>query len=78
MILCAEVGGYELVLAQTPNNHWSLSLRGTGYFLTPLNEICESLDDAKSRACLWAAKEAGIQLTDDLMQRTRWRECRGY
>lgn len=78
MTICGEVAGYELVLAETPNNRWSVSLRGTGIFLTPLYEICESLDAAKHYACVWAAKQADIQLTEELLQRTRWRECRGY
>jgi hypothetical protein len=43
MILCAEVAGYELVLANTPNEHWSVLLRGTGWFPTALNEVYASL-----------------------------------
>jgi hypothetical protein len=78
MILCAEVAGYELVLAKTPNNQWSVSLRGTGRFLTPLHQIHESLDDAKRHACQWAAQEAGIPVSTDLLERIRWKECRGY
>jgi hypothetical protein len=78
VLICAEVAGYELVLAKTPNEQWSVSLRGTGHFLTPLHENYESLDDAKHHACVWAAAEAGIPVTEELLQRTRWRECRGY
>jgi hypothetical protein len=78
MTLCAEVAGYELVLAQTLNDAWSVSLRGTGRFLTPLNEVFKSLEEAKRSACLRATREAGIPLTDELLERTRWRECRGY
>jgi len=78
MILCAEVAGYEMVLAQAQNNHWSVSLRGTGYFLTPLREVYESLDDAKRYACTWATEQAGIPLSDGMLGDIKWRQCRGY
>lgn len=78
MTLCAEVAGYELVLAKTLNEQWSVSLRGTGRFLSPLNEVYASLDEAKRHACVRATQEAGIPCSEELMQRTTWRECRGY
>jgi hypothetical protein len=78
MTLCAEVAGYELVLAKTLNEHWSVSLRGTGWLPTPLNEVYASLDEAKRHACVWATAQAGIPCTDELVERTAWRECRGY
>jgi hypothetical protein len=78
MILCAEVAGYELVLAETPNRHWSVSLRGAGHFLTPLLKVYESVDDAKRYACQWATSEAGMPCPDELLEQTCWRQCRGY
>ena len=78
MMLCAEVAGYEMVLAITPNKHWSVSLRGSGHFLTPLGEVFGDLEDAKRHACMWATQEAGLPFSLDLAQRTVWRECRGY
>jgi hypothetical protein len=65
----AEVTGYELVLAKTQNEQWSVSLQGNGHFVTPLHEIYESLDDAKHHACVWAAKESETPLTEDLLER---------
>jgi len=78
MLLCAEVAGYELVLAKTVNNQWSVSLRGTAVFLTPLNAVFESLDEAKNHAGSWAMREAGELWSAELAQQIQWRECRGY
>ncbi len=78
MTLCAEVAGYELVLAKTLNEQWSVSLRGTAPFLAPLHEVYASLEEAKRQACIRATQKAGIPCTDELVERTTWRECRGY
>jgi len=78
MLLCAEVAGYEMVLAKTVNQQWSVSLRGTGVFLTPLNAVFESLDEAQKHACDWAMREAGVEWSAELAGRIRWHECRGY